>query len=478
MLMLSYREKELLMVQSFLKDLSGKFQQSISDVNTNIEERRFVTISNDEFPQVETYSDLVELAQMCGYDTYIRAEDILSQEEIEQLEKEYDAIEQEFKRITKLEKIDLIFIVAATAMQLVRQILQPKLDFENLKKDNRPNDKEAAKNADNKEEIKNKMDENKKKFEEEGGDTNKALKYYWASTEQICQLSVPYDTISGTSKNGKFPFGLNGNNHRFKTLGHDPWLGYIFGTCNILTNTMTTCDLKTVHVKNSTVVKNADTIKMFKYSYQHFEDKKIDVVLALLKQCYHIHSDVKSKKSLPLPFLELLMDSKNLEKLSDYGINYNSLQFVKTIAIQAGFAEFINFIVAVAHRILMAIEEYNENDWDISKIDAIKEYDIFGKKDGIKEVRTRKIMLLSNSIASTINLAYVGVKVVVDVESGAGDPMKDLENLDVGGLLITIFHLFNDTRIISKIKKDFIAQALDEDFKKKLEEIEIIGELN
>ena len=48
---------------------------------------------------------------------------------------------------------------------------------------------------------------------------------------------------------------------------------------------------------------------------------------------------------------------------------------------------------------------------------------------------------------------------------------KDLENLDVGGLLITIFHLFNDTRIISKIKKDFIAQALDEDFKKKLEEI-------
>lgn len=46
---------------------------------------------------------------------------------------------------------------------------------------------------------------------------------------------VPYDTTKSTVS-GLFI----GANHRFATLGHDPILGLIFGTANIMTNTITT----------------------------------------------------------------------------------------------------------------------------------------------------------------------------------------------------------------------------------------------
>ena len=39
--------------------------------------------------------------------------------------------------------------------------------------------------------------------------------------------------------------------------------------------------------------------------------------------------------------------------------------------------------------------------------------------------------------------------------------MKEvLQNLDVGGLVVTCLHLFSDTRFITKIKKDYLAGVI------------------
>ncbi|MHC0040933.1 hypothetical protein ACXGR2_05480 [Streptococcus periodonticum] len=46
-----------------------------------------------------------------------------------------------------------------------------------------------------------------------------------------------------------------------------------------------------------------------------------------------------------------------------------------------------------------------------------------------------------------------------------------IKKLDIGGYISTIFHLFNDIRFITKIKKDFIAKAIEENYQDKLAQV-------
>ena len=48
------------------------------------------------------------------------------------------------------------------------------------------------------------------------------------------------------------------------------------------------------------------------------------------------------------------------------------------------------------------------------------------------------------------------------------------KNLDLGGLLVTLSHLFMDLRFISRIKEEFIRQELNKDLIKELERLDSI----
>ena len=60
--------------------------------------------------------------------------------------------------------------------------------------------------------------------------------------------SVPFDVTCGTKGfgvGGHAEIGLGGQTHRFKTLGHDPLYGWVFGTGNIMTNALTNYRMST-----------------------------------------------------------------------------------------------------------------------------------------------------------------------------------------------------------------------------------------
>ena len=79
----------------------------------------------------------------------------------------------------------------------------------------------------------------------------------------------------------------------------------------------------------------------------------------------------------------------------------------------------------------------------------------FNKK--IYEVRTRKILLYSNLLASVSNLIVVGIGVAAGAASENPEVIKKtLRYLDVGGLIVTIGRLFSDLRFITKVKDEFI----------------------
>jgi len=65
----------------------------------------------------------------------------------------------------------------------------------------------------------------------------------------------------------------------------------------------------------------------------------------------------------------------------------------------------------------------------------------------IYEVKTRKILLYSNVLASGSNVIYCALT-------------EDLRKLDVGGLIVTLYRLFTDIKFIREVKQEFIVSGL------------------
>ena len=79
------------------------------------------------------------------------------------------------------------------------------------------------------------------------------------------------------------------------------------------------------------------------------------------------------------------------------------------------------------------------------------------------EVRTRKILLISNSIASTSTIINTAIT-------------KNPKNLDIGSLLNTITRLFSDVRFIARIKQEFIEKEISDRLQKEIIEMDALFE--
>lgn len=466
--MISYREKEMMMVMKYIADHSDEFADQIMEAKDKMGAEENLNSLFNRLPDISDYAALVDYVKSCGYDTTLRINDLLSKEELNQLEKEYAEIENDFKEQTGLNKTDAIFVITAIILQMIRQFLQPSLDFDAfIDMKNRKSHNETADIE--KENSYNKKKADKKKSKAEN-DTSKGSRYYYASVEEIGDIAhVPYDVISGTKN---YNVKLNGMNHRVKTLGHDPWLGYLFGTCNILTNTMSLGKdngFRTLHIRKDisgrpTAVAEASMSKMFEYAVKRYKESKATIGLAVIKQGYHIKSDEYSKEGLSLPFLQLFLDSDIIQELCECGIDYAKLDFIGTVSKQTIFAEVINYVISVAHRIAIVCEKNNKED--ITKEELLQS---LKESATLDEVRTRKIIVLSECIASAVN-----VIVIAGIEVGAARSENEklmeeaAKRLDIGGYISTVIHLFSDIRFISKIKKDFVAKVIEENYQEKL----------
>ena len=160
--------------------------------------------------------------------------------------------EDEFEKSTMLDRKDMTFLFFATALQCARWALQPKIDtdFKLTPRDERHDAGEDG--------LIEKQERNKKvgEIEKDGEASSKYM-----SIKKMFLYPVPYDAMDGTrrivipgvSSKDK---NLYGGNHHSATMGHDPILGYLFGTMNIMTRTITfknptmqTCE---VHLKKNT----------------------------------------------------------------------------------------------------------------------------------------------------------------------------------------------------------------------------------
>lgn len=351
-------------------------------------------------------------------------------------------IDAQFQRATGLNRKDVAFLMFATALQIGRWVA---IALINRAVSEKIADSRVEHNDDS---IKQMEKDERKKYKEKHdvNDSKKGSGKY-RGWQNLALESVPYDITEGCSE-----FGIDGEKltadsdaprirmegryHRFHTLGHDPLLGWIFGTMNIITDTIT---LDKTYALQTFKVQMMDTPRMwtgrvprtlpFTGTIESLEEDIRRLPAAVFAQALHLKSDEFTKLGLPIPLLETFIPNV-ANKI--YKEGYDSLLLLKDTArvgVQAGAAILINLLIASIHDLFYSPDTYPNHD--------------------LYEVKTRKILSISNAISTSSNIIWVGGNVWM----GNEDAWKDL---DIGGLVVTMYRLVTDIKFISKVEQEFL----------------------
>lgn len=361
----------------------------------------------------------------------------------------FDEVDAEFERMTSLKKEDYFYVVLCTALQCLRQYLVT--DFKP-----RLSDKEAAKKV--------------KEDYYEASMRRRVDDKYKMSVAQIWLNPVPFDAIAGGKRLGA---GVSGTRHRFNCPGHDPVLGYLFGTVNIMTGTITVIDgglaknlrpgtpsvesaiglnnylvesIPRTYKSGILTPKAVDQIaeKADPFStlvdavVNRIKEDREDGLLALsqavIKEHVHLKSDRISTQSLPIPGLSI-MSPDLAEKAASIG--FDSLN-LRTVGKQAAYSFLVNSIIRILYWL---------------------HHQIAGDYSDAHRIRIARILDVSNALSTVSNVA-------VSLLGAIWNPAL-LKKLDVGGSAVTFATLYKNADFIYRMQVEYIEKQL-------LEQIEII----
>lgn len=336
-----------------------------------------------------------------------------------------DDLDREFEFETGLKGNDITFLFAAVGLQLARIVILNELT------------KTEKAGSENRNETKLHEFQEKLLGRFNSHEIVKERPYYASMEHIITKAGVPYDATAYLSENSiQYLAGkgrtwdidltdmiptqnlslFKGANHRFATLGHDPVLGLIFGTGNIMTNTITCIQnaaltgniglpiLTTNHVivssdyKDPRIATYASTAVMLKEMLNRIKEEPSAFVASLIKQIIHIGTDLYTPCGIQIPGANLILSNTEVEKLT----KYISTGDIVKIGASAKLAEFINFLISTLHTLM----------YDSSTLVSRDLYN----------VRTRKIIMYSNVIATGSNVLWVGANTL----AGNGASIKQL----------------------------------------------------
>lgn len=345
---------------------------------------------------------------------------------------------------------DMSFLWGAVAIQCVRWILMPSLDIETLTPTTEDRKDSQSEGKKDKTATGKQLDKTKEERE----------KQVLPDKKNIMILPVPYDAMKGTedivipnvTNYGKQIYSMN---HHSATLGHDPIVGQIIGTANIMTRSVTFHDALTTTRKveipsgrTQVVVKEPFYSKrlMFNDVIISTREDYGRITAALLKENLHLQSDKYTKTGLPIPFLSAELqqklltqkwNSKELEDVIKGGVKGIENNFIITLI--------INSIVGNLHGFCYS------KDKDEDK--------------RLYSVRTRKIVATSNLISECVNLAAVSTGSAVGILSNNPELIKkSLIRLDIGGQIEAIHQIVRSKKLQEKVRREFLNQELFDHF--------------
>ncbi len=339
-------------------------------------------------------------------------------------------IDDKFCRITGLDTCDLKFLAIATALQTARWIIIDWLtDFgARSERDNRSDHDDKTIKRTEQDSTDSVTDILEDKYPRIQSDVIRSRTW-----QQILDEPVPFDVLDGSAD---FDLGMSGKNHREMTLGHDPILGWFFGTINILTDTTTIKNCRTFIMSRLPKLHfSSETFFLYamKEAYRSIREDKKRLVAAIAKEAIHLKSDFFTKAGLPIPIIPTVLPDLS-SKL--YKEGYDALCLSKDIgivAMQAFVANFINVVVAQLHGYLYFFDREK-----------------FCKRE-LFEVKTRKILLYSNMLAENSNVIASAVRCFTGDVTG-------WKHLDWGGLIVCLWRIITDLDFIYSIREEFLQE--------------------
>lgn len=331
-------------------------------------------------------------------------------------------LDEEFSKRTSLGWGDVKFLFAATALQCIRIYVINTLTKV-----------EPAGTGNTKENYLHKLQDRLLGRFNDGGAIAPSL--YYAPLMQICTArGVPYDATRFKGINHGF---FKEANHRFATFGHDPIIGLVLGTSNILTNTIT-CRSKgfgpipiTCHVeydgnlKNPSIGDICSTIETLKAAAARLDNDAISVVAALIKQIIHIGTDLYTPCGIQIPGANLILNNQYAEELT----KYISAGDIIKVGVSYQFFNLINILISSLHMLTCSSTNHREKE--------------------LHHVKTMKILEYSNIIAT-------GSNVIINAVRAYYGNIKALKDIDFAGLIGTIMMIINNEEMKRKIKREFI----------------------
>lgn len=271
--------------------------------------------------------------------------------------------------------------------------------------------------------------------------SRRSHRLYMPSLEEIQTNPVPFDATMGAKQYKALQdFGYLG--HRGATPGHDPLFGLLFGTANIATSTLTNWRMESYHIYSGTYGNasgihdifscRAQTPLVFSHTFDKLlhqgMDGKIIIGASVLKEIQHLRSDLYSKNSLPLPAVSAINPTLAGE-LAKRGFDAaNALDIVK----QFTYALAIDTLIWLIHGLY----------YDTSE----------GLTRSMYEIRTRKILIYSNLLATVSNVIVATIRQCLGANG--------VRVADWGGYINTVRHIAADAKFIREIKQDFLKNEL------------------
>ena len=340
-----------------------------------------------------------------------------------------ERIDREFKEKTLLQDADAAFVVAATMLQVARVLVINSLT--KVEKAGVGNVKEDALH-----DLQDRIFSNSNN--EAPGESSRL---FASKSHILSSRGVPYDATRYEEENLKI---FKGANHRFATLGHDPVLGLVFGTSNIMTNSITCVkDTNVLGIgaripatysvsydafgKNPKIGAPTGTIEMLVAASKRVASEPDAAAAALIKQLIHIGTDLYTPCGIQIPFANLALDKAHTEALT----KYVSTGDVLKVGVQAGMALLINWLIAALHGCSLIFKD-DGSDYCTE----------------MYQVRTKKIILISETIATSSSVVQASIT-------------KNPKCLDLGGAAVLVYRLFSDTRFIARLKEEYVQSELD-----------------
>ena len=365
---LKYQEVELDNIKSVdkerLEETICNTEKLLKDIGYSVKDNNLSVVDKKKTIIVPTWEEMCkEASKEIKENIYI--EDFFTSEELIENKVVINNLNKEFKELYKLDNTEIAISVLAGLLSAVIDILLIGIPHRTK------NGLEAGKLSNY---VRNWFEKEFPKVDMEDLANSKISK-------------VPYDAQDNRNTSIRVE-GLSTYYHRLLTLGHDPFLGLLFGVLDILNGTMTSID------KNGKIV--SQVIK--KYS----DRKEDDVFKAITKQIIHFKSDVTTSMGLPAPFMSvfnLFQFGKEEQTIAEIvqGMYYEGYDFIHFCS-----ASIPTMLIEVIVRIGYSLKRIHEG--------ALIKDSIPFSLDREKNPKLSTMLFISHSISCSVNAGKIYFK--------------------------------------------------------------------